>query len=168
MNRCFGLVIILLLVSMAFIAGCSNTPETPPSGTPEILPSGTGMDYASLVNSLRQAGATVELIGDASYPRPIFSAPASGKAITVNGEYARVFEFSDEATAQAEAQRVTPDGFTIGPPSPPGTPGTIVDFEWIAPPHWYQSGKLIVIYVGENQAIMELLESLLGPQFAGM
>ena len=123
-------------------------------------------DYTSLIQKLGDAGATVEFVSDITHPQPIF--PATGKSININSEPTQVYEFQDEATAQAEARKVWPDGSTIGPQPPAGNPGMIVSFNWIAPPHWYQSGKLIVIYVGENQAIMELLESLLSTQFAGM
>ena len=124
------------------------------------------MEYASLMQELREAGATVEFVSDIKRPQPIFH--ATGKSITINGEPAQVYEFQDEATAQAEAQKVRADGATIGPKPTEGKPGMIVSINWIAPPHWYHSGKVIVVYLGENQAIMELLEGLLGTQFAGM
>ena len=38
---------------------------------------------------------------------------------------------------------------------------------WVAPPHFYKAEKLIVLYVGESEAIIDILESVLGPQFAG-
>ena len=38
---------------------------------------------------------------------------------------------------------------------------------WIAPPHFYQVGRLIVFYIGSDQPTLDLLTAVLGPQFAG-
>jgi hypothetical protein len=34
-------------------------------------------------------------------------------------------------------------------------------------PHFYQSGKIIVLYVGNNPEVIEILTELLGPKFVG-
>ncbi|MGI9067074.1 MAG: hypothetical protein ACR2HX_11820 [Pyrinomonadaceae bacterium] len=49
------------------------------------------------------------------------------------------------------------DGTTIGTSKP----------TWMATPHFFKTGKLIVLYVGGNQTILELLRTALGGQFAG-
>jgi hypothetical protein len=38
---------------------------------------------------------------------------------------------------------------------------------WIAPPHFFKSGRLIVLYIGEAPAVLEALADTLGPQFPG-
>ena len=38
---------------------------------------------------------------------------------------------------------------------------------WIDKPHFYKSGRLIVIYIGQDKTITSLLEDILGKQFAG-
>jgi hypothetical protein len=38
---------------------------------------------------------------------------------------------------------------------------------WVATPHFYEAGKLIVLYVGEDSGVVGVLEEALGPQFAG-
>ena len=38
---------------------------------------------------------------------------------------------------------------------------------WVAPPHFYRQGRVIVLYVGSNPNILSLLTAVLGPQFAG-
>jgi hypothetical protein len=35
------------------------------------------------------------------------------------------------------------------------------------PPHFYRSGRLIVLYVRDDAAVLLALESVLGTQFAG-
>jgi hypothetical protein len=38
---------------------------------------------------------------------------------------------------------------------------------WLAAPHFYKEGRTLALYVGDDQAILELLEGALGSQFAG-
>lgn len=134
-------VAVALLISGAACAG------------PAPVSPGPVQDYTSLVDNLRAAGATVEPAGSVSQPFFAFE----GKALTVNSENLQVFEYPDEASADAEASLVSPDGSSIG---------TSIPF-WVAPPHFYKAGRIIVLYLGENKALMDLLESALGPQFAG-
>ena len=110
-------------------------------------------DFVSLVDNLRAAGATVEPAGEVS--QPFFS--VEGQVITVNGEDVQVFEYADAASADVEAALVSPDGSSVGT--------TMV--LWIATPHFYQTGQLIVLYVGDSAAVIDALEEVLGPQFAG-
>ena len=110
-------------------------------------------DYVSLVDHLRAAGATVMPTGTVT--QPFFS--VTGPVITVNGEQVQVYEYPNDDGASADAARISPDGGSVG--------NTMVD--WIAPPHFYRGGRLIVLYVGTNTPVMRILETILGPQFAG-
>ena len=111
-------------------------------------------DFASLTDNLQAAGATVRPSGE--LPFPFFSVKA--QVIIVNEEHpVMVFEYADEASADAEAALISPDGSSIGTAKP----------AWGSTPHFYKAGRLIVLYVGDNNNMIELLESLLGSQFAG-
>ncbi len=136
------ILIVTIITMLIYWAGCA-----------EKEPAGPATDYASLVSNLRAAGATVEPAGEII--QDFFS--VEGKAIKVNGEDVQVFEYPDNAAAEAEAQLVSPDGSSIG---------TSMPF-WVAPPHFYKAGRIIVLYVGENANVMDALESVLGAQFAG-
>jgi hypothetical protein len=125
-----------------------SAPSAPPTSH-----GGPVRDYVSLIDNLRAAGATVEPVGEVT--QPFFFVP--GQVIAVNGERVQVFEYSDAATAAAAAARISPDGGTIGT--------TMVT--WVGPPHFYRAGRVIVLYVGDSRAVISLLESVLGPQFAG-
>lgn len=119
-------------------------------------------DFVSLVDSLRAAGATVEPAGEVS--QPFFS--VEGQVITVNGEGVQVFEYDDAASADAKAALVSPDGISVGTTEE----GVLIQdtmITWIATPHFYQAGQLIVLYVGDSTAVIDALEEVLGPQFAG-
>ena len=108
--------------------------------------------FVSLMDNLRAVGASVEVAGELS--QPFFT--VSGQVLKVNGADVQVFEYADSNAAKAEAGLVSPDGSSIGT--------TMVT--WVSAPHFYQTSKLIVLYVGEDRAITSLLEAVLGPAFA--
>jgi hypothetical protein len=87
--------------------------------------------------------------------QPFFS--ASGRIMKVNNEAIQVFEYSKPATTESQAKRVSPDGKTIGNSKP----------SWMSTPHFFKSQKLILIYVGDDQTILRILQAELGKQFAG-
>lgn len=110
-------------------------------------------DYSSLVEALRGAGAKVEPADPVTQD---FLAP-EGQVIKVNGQDVQVFEYPDEAAAENDAATISSDGSSTGT--------TMIT--WVDTPHFYKSGKLIVLYVGSDLDTLERLESVLGPQFAG-
>ncbi len=137
---------LALVLAIVGLAGCVS--EEPP-----VSHGGPVTDYVSLIDNLRQAGATVEPAGEVT--QPFFT--VTGNIITVNGGDVQVFEYADAAAAEAEAALVSPDGSSIG---------TSMPF-WVGPPHFYKAGRLIVLYVGDSEAVTDVLESVLGQQFAG-
>lgn len=146
MKRILPFLVVGLLV--ATVAGACGAPE------PDALaPAGPVEDYAGLVASLQAQGATVEPVGDLT--QPFFS--VDGRVLRVNGHDVQVFDYPNAGAAASEAAQVLSDGSVIGT--------TMVD--WVAPPHFYRSGKLLVIYVGEDAEILNSLEQILGEQFAG-
>lgn len=117
-------------------------------------------DMPQLIEQLTTAGVAVEEAGEA----PALSVPGlqlGGRVLIVNEELVTVLVYEDAGAARDDAKKVSPDGFQIA--SNGGA--SIVD--WIAPPHFYRSGPLIVLYVGRVDAVTEALEAALGPQFAG-
>lgn len=130
-------------------------PEPTPSHAGGSLPPKENViDYDMLVSAMTSRGALVmpiEEIGDSP-----FSVPT--KVISVDEEIIQVFEFKDMESAQAAAGIISHDGTEIGT--------SII--RWIDMPHFYSSGRIIVLYVGQNPEVTGMLESLLGAQFAGM
>jgi len=119
---------------------------------PIVSHGGEAVDYVSLIDNLR-ANATVNPEGEIE--QPFFS--VTGFSIQVNGASVQVFEYNTAEDAEADASLVSPDGSSIG---------TTMPF-WVDDPHFYYKEKIIVLYVGDDPAIEELLESVLGSQFAG-
>ncbi|OGO30945.1 MAG: hypothetical protein A2Z29_00950 [Chloroflexi bacterium RBG_16_56_11] len=141
-----GIVIVIVLLSV-LVLSCTGKTESPaPTGTAVI-------DYASLEASLRQAGATVAEGG--SVNQEFFT--VGGRIIKLNDEDVQVFEYGDRSTAEAQSKLVSPGGSSVGTSM----------ITWVATPHFYLSGKLIVLYVGDNMVVKNVLEKVLGAQFAG-
>ncbi len=110
-------------------------------------------DYVSLIDNLRQSGVTVSPAGEIS--QPFFS--IKGFKVMINNSEVQVFEYPDTGAATAEAALVSPAGSPIGTSM----------VSWIEPPHFYHKERLIVLYVGSDVIINNLLIQALGPQFAG-
>ncbi len=111
-------------------------------------------DYDSFIEAMSRHGTTTEFVeelGDSSFSVPV-------KIVSVDGEHVQVFEFSSATEAQDASLMVSEDGTEIGT--------SII--RWIDAPHFYTQDKLIVLYVGHNQDTLNLLDSLLDKQFAGM
>jgi hypothetical protein len=112
-------------------------------------------DLGSLVDALQRQHARVELPKDGDISQPFFS--VAGRRITLEGEDVQVFEYKSVATARREARQVAADGRTVG----------TTQITWVSAPHFFKTGKLIVLYVGENPAVLKALGAALGRQFAG-
>jgi hypothetical protein len=111
------------------------------------------MSLTLLEDNLRNVGAVVEVGGDVN--QPFFD--VTGRTITVNGADVQVFEYPSMADAETAAAGIGPDGSTIGTTS----------VTWVAPPHFYARGTVIVLYIGDNSGVRELLDNALGGQIAG-
>ena len=139
------LSISTLLVSAACDIGTS------PTATPAASHGGPAVDQVSLVDALRKEGVTVEPGGPVS--QPFLS--VDGQFLEVNGQGVQVYEYADESAAKADAAKIQPDASISG-----------VHVNWIDQPHFYQSGKLIVLYIGTDPTVLAALESALGEPFA--
>ena len=141
------LMVGIVLTMTLMVLGCNG------SESPVVSHGGTVHDHVSFVDSLRAQGLIVEPAGPIA--QPFF--PQPGQILNVNGQDVQVFEFGDPGLAEGEAEKISPDGSTVG--------GSKIS--WIATPHFFNKGKVIVLYLGTNQTLLDSLNALLGPQFAG-
>lgn len=114
---------------------------------------GSVQDKATLVTALQDAGATVETGEPVSQA---FFTP-EGSILKVNGADIQVFEYESVEAMEEEASQVAPDGGSIGTSM----------VTWVDTPHFYQAGRIIILYVGSDEGVLGMLEKALGPQFAG-
>jgi hypothetical protein len=115
------------------------------------------VNYSSLLRNLHASGVSVKEAEEIRQP----FLNITGRIVVINGSDIQVFEYSTTEDLEADSQFISSDGFTIN------KPGVITSISWIGPPHFYKSGRIVVIYIGEGKTITTLLERLLGNQFAG-
>jgi len=137
----FGLIVV----------GCGNGVTAAPTIASTESP--VVEDQATLIAALKAAGETVE-VGD-SITQDFFR--PEGHIIKVNGADVQVFEYESADAMENEASQVAPDGGSIGTSM----------VSWMDAPHFYKTGRIIALYVGGDQTILDLLNMVLGAQFAG-
>ena len=135
------------ILSLFSLTGCNG------SDTSRVSHGGPVRDHVSLVDTLRTQGLTVEPTGPIS--QPFF--PMPGQTLKVNGEDIQVFEFQDSSAMESEAKEISTDGMSVG--------NTVI--QWISPPHFFATGKIIVLYLGTDAELLKNLETALGKQIAG-
>lgn len=144
-KRYMGYLIVCTLFLLA--AACSG--DTADGGSAD----NSIETYEQMLVSLQDEGFDVETSG--SITQPFFEPEA--RIITVNGQELQIFEFPSDAEAVSAAGTISEDGGSIGTSM----------VSWIEAPHFFSSGKLIIIYLGEDAILIRSLEELLGPQIAG-
>lgn len=125
-------------------------------------------DQKSLINSLQHAGVAVERGGivrqsflHTQGTRFCLSGPTIDHPTPIH-----VYLYQDAQVALADAQQIRPDGGQVAHKTPNGGgEGSTID--WIAPPHFFHHNRLVVLYLGSDAAVLDLLSNALGPQFAG-
>ena len=131
--------------------------------SPVVSHGGPVTDYVSLVDNLRAAGATVDPAGTVS--SDFFG--QQGQVLTVNGEDIQAFEFASAEEADTVAKGVSASGSSISRVDSETGMGVAISALWVAPPHFYKAGKLIVLYVGSDSDVINALQEAMGSQFAG-
>jgi len=129
-------------------------PKMQSSNDPAPIFEGKVTDYSSLITAIKSRGLLVdeiEIIDDS-----FFSVPT--KVISVSGIDLQVYEFNTKSDMETAMKIVSSDGTEIG----------LSMIRWRDVPHFYSQDQIIVQYIGQNPEILNLLDSLLGKQFAGM
>jgi len=104
--------------------------------------------YADLVAVLQADGVTVTPGGDVDQP----FIPIKGHLITINGADVQVFEFQDDATRQQVSDAISQAQNSINTSLPSG----------VTLPNVWAQGRLIVVYIGDDQAAINTLTKILG------
>lgn len=142
----------------------TTTVPSPPPEAPPVVPPGSVVshggpvrDHVSLVDNLRSRGLTVVPVAPVAQP----FLRGDGTVVGISG--AGIAPTQLQSFQYESAQAAAADAATFGPDGNPR--GAVVS--WVAPPHLYLKERLLVIYVGADQAVTGLLTQLLGPQFSG-
>ena len=143
----FTLATICLITALV-LSGCVASTTDTPAFTASVVE-----DQASLLCGLEAAGMAAE-VGDTVIQD--FFTP-EGQIIRVNDQDLQVFEYETVDEMESEAAQVAPDG---------GSVGTSM-MMWMDSPHFYKTGRIIVLYIGSDQNTLDLLQKVIGSQFAG-
>ena len=131
----------------------NQKPTPQPQATPATSgKTGSSADLASLMKALRSYGLKVRVMGAIESPL----LPGRGTALIVNEADVQVFEYVDNNAVQAALAMINPDGSLVD-----------VDIDWDGSPHFYQSGRIIALYIGDNDPVTRALTKALGTQIAG-
>jgi hypothetical protein len=148
------LLTALLLTAMSLVACTAGLQSAEVPATPSPIVQGDPTEgQASLMNDLRESGVEVELGDDI---KQAFFA-VKGRILKVNSADVQVFEYASKETMEADAALVSTDGSSVGTSM----------VTWMATPHFFKSGQVLVLYVGDDAAVLEALKNALGEQFAG-
>ena len=152
-NKVLSLIILSLLLVLAACAPAAIEPSVTSANEPVAVSHGNEIGgYVELVDALSVAGAMVVPAGEIE--QPFFS--VGGRVITVDSGDVQVFEYADTNLAAAEASLISPDDTSVGASM----------ITWIATPHFYTMGKIIVLYVGDDSGVTNKLEAVLGDPIA--
>jgi hypothetical protein len=147
MRSFFTLASCLLVVALGS-AGCDNN-----TNSNLTAPTDVSFDLADLAEIMFARGIPIE-VGDEEtvnfFPVPV-------RHFTVYGDDVLVFEFVGPNTAAATAATISSDGTTVN--------GRVVD--WPATPHFFLSGQVIVLYLGDRPQVLLAIQDIMGDQFAG-
>lgn len=120
------------------------------------------LSYTGFLDDLQTHGATVQEDGQGG---PGQSLPSTAHIVIVNGNRITVYEYVTTHDAELDMARISPDGSTIT--SSDGSGGeSVVVIDYIAPPHWFHEGRILVLYVGCDDSLLALLQQIMGPSFA--
>ncbi len=131
------------------IGGTQTAIQEPTSGGALAASHGGPVaDQVSFLDALRKGGSRVT-IGPA-VQQPFLS--VGGTTAVLNAIEVQVFEYPDDAAAQADLPRLIA--------AVNGTSPTKV--AWTGTPHAYAIGRIIVLYVGDDPDTLQRLQALLG------
>jgi hypothetical protein len=141
--------VLLLAVLLVACAPQGQQVDTPaPTSPPPGSGGGESDGYAGLLDALSDEGVRADSAGEIE--QPFFS--VIGQSIEIGDALVQVFEYADEAARGAESALISPDGSSVGSSM----------MTWVDRPSFWAQGRLIVLYVGSDQAIVDLLTGILG------
>ncbi len=162
-----------VLTAAVLLAGCAKGQQAgqpPVESTASSAPSavshgGPVRDHVSFVDALRARGVTVAIAGTVAQP----FLRAKGTQLRLSGTgftapaVVESYNYDQADLGTDPARAVIDDTSQIGPDGSPKT----LKITWVAPPHLYRAERLVVLYVGSDPAVQQMLTDLIGPQFAG-
>ncbi len=146
--KTMGLNIVAITIALVSIL---NLPSRPVATDPMVIQtarsSGAVNNLRELIARLKHRGKKVRRKEKVEQP---FLSP-KGQIISVDDQDVQVFEYQSVRAAAHDAKKIS------------GARSTSMAM-WIAPPHFFNAGRLIVLYVGKDSSVLKVLTDLLGPE----
>lgn len=144
--------LLLGLVLCAVAVGCEaeRAGDTPAASTTTTVAAPFG--FNNLIDALASAGVPAQP-GERASGMP-FSVPR--RPVDVGTFEIAVYEYDDPATRVAEEATIAMEGWSVN-----HTP-----VEWVATPHYWSRGRVIVLYLGDDHSVIDFLSQVLGPEVA--
>ena len=130
---------MVFAISLTIATSCAaRRAPKPPAGGAE-----------SVIAALKAEGLEVRDAG--TIQQPFFT--ARGRVVVANGQDVQIFAFRDPEKAALEAAQAARGGMQ--------------QIRWIAPPHFFQRKRIVVISLGGNELVLKSLAKALGVELAG-
>lgn len=149
----------LLLISIIVLTACAQPPQfsnVALQNTLSEIHTDTNAE-ADFIETLNARGVAVTAHETVS--QSFLS--VAGRVYAVNGARIQVYSYLDASAAYADRLGFSPDGAFYTDDHQTRV------INWIDSPYLYQSGRLLVIYVGSDAATLTLLADVFGVPFAG-
>lgn len=130
---------------------------------PLIASQVSALSYAGVRTALQARGASVQDQGPSG---PDAFLVGTDHELLVNGARVGVYEYPTAFQANLDAASISSDGTTFSRDLGPFG-HTAITVDYIAPPHWFHAGRVIVFYDGCDAHLVGLLTQVVGPPFAG-
>jgi hypothetical protein len=156
-----GVVAVTAAVAVFVSSGDDGTVVTdqPPSSAPSTQATAPSSGDANYDTAALRAdlgpGVTSTILG--TNPGPTSLLDTTPAVLCLANHVVRVFEYPSAGERAALSDRISRDGSQV----PAG--GGIAIPEWIAPPHFWARGRIIVLYLGPQDDVVAQLEAVLGP-----
>lgn len=135
--------IFLLLVMLIAISACSATAND--------------QTVTSVIDGLKAQGFAVDID---KVDKSILKGDRTW--LTLNGEgNISIYLYRNNAQMEKDAANLDAGGTTYKDGL------NEMKISWVSLPHFYKKDNIIVNYVGEDKTIIDVLETIVGPQFAG-
>lgn len=137
--------LIFLMITLLILTSCSK--KTKENGT----------DYITFLEMLDENGIQYK---EGDLDTSSFLSVAR-KPIFIEDEIIGIYEYASNEDMEKDSMYIDKGGSSIS------MPGKGVEISWVSFPHFFKKDTLIILYVGENQQILELLNKNYGDEFAG-
>lgn len=157
MNKKCMMIIFVVLMLM----GCGTTKKANESVTSKA-------DVVSKEYILDQMKEIFEQSGNTFSFKEVDKSILDGERVNItlnDQENMQLFIYESSDKASEDAKRISADGFSYTKIE--GDNGITSNVDWIDAPHFYKTNNIILLYLGNDETILNRLSDSFGEQIAG-